>query len=419
MSDSLFAIPPDVRFSCTQCGDCCRSWNVLLGPGEAERIEGLDWAGREDALADVAVTAPVAAGKLTGRRLARRPGGACVFLGADNGCLIHRHFGEQAKPLLCRMYPFAFVRTGGRVAVDCSFACRSIARGSGEPLEVRTPEWLRLLEESPAAEANAPRLDAKRALKPETLWELEHGVAELLNVPELPFFVRLRCAMQFAELSANGDPEAPMAGELRGALRSTLPRRMAARPAEGTMNATQRALFLQEVYAHLNPPPEGEGPRQMREREWVAAGEAFRDGRGNPRVDGQELKVSWSDIRRVSLEAVGAAGEAVLARWLTAAVVGQRFRFAADEELPFGEAVARLALRYPMALWGAKALAAERGTASVGVEDLQQAIRLIDRAAGRIPLGNLDNKQRAAVEFVLRETGAIEAAVLDVTHGRV
>jgi Fe-S-cluster containining protein len=359
------------------------------------------------------------AGKLTGRRLARRSSGACIFLATDNGCLIHRHFGEQAKPLLCRMYPFAFVSTADRVAVDCSFACRSIAQGTGEPLETRTPEWLRLLEESPAAEANAPRLDAKRALKPETLWELEHGLVELLNRPELPFFVRLRCAMQFAELSANGDPEAPMAGELRGALRATLPRRMAARLPEGSMNATQRALFVQEVYAHLNPPPEDEGPRQMREREWVSAGEAFRDGRGNPRVDGRELKVSWGDVRRVSVETIGAAGDAVLARWLTAAVVGQRFRFAADEELPFGEAVARLALRYPMALWGTKALAAGRGAASAAVGDLQQAIRLIDRAAGRIPLGNLDRKQRETAEFVLRETGAIEAAVLDVTHGRV
>ena len=43
----LLEYPKDVCFSCTECGDCCRSFDLLLGPGERERLADLDWAGRE------------------------------------------------------------------------------------------------------------------------------------------------------------------------------------------------------------------------------------------------------------------------------------------------------------------------------------------------------------------------------------
>ena len=41
-------------------------------------------------------------------RLPRHVDGACVYLGKDNACRIHQHFGAASKPLMCRLYPFGF-----------------------------------------------------------------------------------------------------------------------------------------------------------------------------------------------------------------------------------------------------------------------------------------------------------------------
>src|SRR5688500_17392162 len=102
-----FEAPENVRFTCTKCGDCCRTWNVALATGERESIEALDWTTREIDLVDAVVTVQLPGQPWPPRhRLARHDDGACVFLGKANQCRIHEHFGADAKPLVCRMYPF-------------------------------------------------------------------------------------------------------------------------------------------------------------------------------------------------------------------------------------------------------------------------------------------------------------------------
>src|SRR5690606_17296192 len=95
-----FAYPPEAHFTCSRCGDCCRSWNVMLGPGEEERLAALDWSEADPGLVDVSVAASstLPGGGKSVRRLARGPDGACIYLGTDNHCRIHRHFGADAKP---------------------------------------------------------------------------------------------------------------------------------------------------------------------------------------------------------------------------------------------------------------------------------------------------------------------------------
>src|SRR5687768_11677489 len=103
MSSPDFVILDNLRFTCSQCGDCCRAWNVPVGPAEVARIEALDWRDKAPDLAGAPATVPSAAPSTKGRRrLARHPDGACVFLGERNQCRIHEHFGEEAKPLACR-----------------------------------------------------------------------------------------------------------------------------------------------------------------------------------------------------------------------------------------------------------------------------------------------------------------------------
>src|SRR4051812_37803220 len=215
--------PPGVRFTCSRCGDCCRSWNVMLGPGEEAQLAALDWVGREEDLvgATVAVSSALPGGQRA-RRLARRADGSCVFLGEDNLCRIHRHFGGESKPLMCRIYPFGFYAVAGDVAVDCSFACRSIREGSGASLEAQIPAWRALLAGAPAEGPH--HLQRGRALGGDLLWELEHQLVAFLSDPALALVDRIRCCLEFVRLATSGDPTTATAGKLREAIARGLPR---------------------------------------------------------------------------------------------------------------------------------------------------------------------------------------------------
>ena len=131
----------ELRFTCSECGDCCRGFDVLLISGEQERIEALDWGGRAPDLQGlrVAEPAPVPGGKPR-QRLVRRDSGACVFLGERNQCRIHEHFGAGSKPLVCRLYPFSFYPLGDRTGVDVAFSCRAVSQGSGAPVALQRGE---------------------------------------------------------------------------------------------------------------------------------------------------------------------------------------------------------------------------------------------------------------------------------------
>jgi lysine-N-methylase len=411
-----FQPPPGLRFTCTRCGDCCRGWNVMLGPGEEEALRAREWEGREpDLVAASTVVTTALPGGGRARRLARHDDGACVSLGTDSLCRLHRHFGAGAKPLMCRLYPFAFVPVGGRLGVDASFACRSIAQGSGAPLAEQAAEWTALLAETGAPVEGRHRLDRARPLAGPVLWELEHHLLTFLADATLPLFERVRCCLQLVRLATSGDPGTAAAAKLREAIARGLPRQIAKIPRGGGMDRTQRAVFYQWLFLALNPlPPNADllaGPaREREERRRVEAGQRFAALQGAPWVDNHELDVTHEAIAAVDASLVTADDAPLLARFLAAKVVGQRFLVAGEEELPFVEAVPLFFLSYPMAIWTARALAAGRGAAVVAAEDLRRALGLLDRTLGQVSLAALPARVAKAVRFVVEETDLVVAA---------
>ncbi|MEZ0228226.1 MAG: YkgJ family cysteine cluster protein, partial [Planctomycetota bacterium] len=121
------------RFTCHGSGECCRTY--VLGPIEAEdvrRLERLDIAGAFPALG----AAPYIQQDEQGRYYLARKDEHCVFLLDDARCGIHAKFGVEAKPNLCRLYPWrAQLTVAGLRIVDTS-ECSTFARsvGVGEPL---------------------------------------------------------------------------------------------------------------------------------------------------------------------------------------------------------------------------------------------------------------------------------------------
>lgn len=120
------------QYTCKCCGRGCRSFLVPVRPAERAAIEKLrDW--RRELGVDELFVHSRAAGP-AGAGLAKRPDGACVFLDADNLCLIHKQFGLKAKPLACQLFPFVFTPFNGTLRVGLRFDCPGVCENQGKVL---------------------------------------------------------------------------------------------------------------------------------------------------------------------------------------------------------------------------------------------------------------------------------------------
>lgn len=395
----------------------------MLGREEVRRLKTLSWEGLEADLAKATIVAEVGGSGVTKRTvLAHGPDDACVFLGSDNQCRIHQHFGAEAKPLVCRLFPFGFLPVGNKIAVDISYACRSISSGQGAPLSRYLSEWQSLLEDGSGAESRH-RFSRKHEVSGELLWEVEHNVLSLLTAKELSLLDRVRAVSDFLRLGTTADPATESASKLREIMVTSLQSPERERTAEETMDKTQRALFHHMLFLSLNPTPlevsrlEGKGrQREVRRRVLAADGFKFPDAR--PWIDNVEAQVSYRQVSEVSVQFLDSEpGRRYVERYLTAKVLGQKFMREGEKEVPFVEAVPRLLLLVSMIAWTAKALAAERDRREVSGDDVRRAVRLLDRSYGEIRLSDLPAKQRRAWQFVLLETDFPVAACLEVLGG--
>src|SRR5579884_3255135 len=129
MSIPVRNLPLIQNWDCHSCGHCCRIEAVVTDE-EKRRIEGLGLAGDPE-------VAPGPWFKTAGRgrwTLAHRPDGACVFLTDANRCQIHERAGADAKPFVCRLFPFVLIPAGDHWRVGLNFSCPSAAANSGRPV---------------------------------------------------------------------------------------------------------------------------------------------------------------------------------------------------------------------------------------------------------------------------------------------
>ena len=147
-------LPTIQNWTCNSCAGCCREHLIEVTPAERDRL--LAPGGTPAAQGWTAATAPggvdpvvplggpsrYVPGKwLPGRlkhaarhRLNHAAGGACVFLRDDGLCAVHKEYGEAAKPLACRVYPYALHPARRGVTVSLRFSCPTVAANGGRPV---------------------------------------------------------------------------------------------------------------------------------------------------------------------------------------------------------------------------------------------------------------------------------------------
>lgn len=136
-------LPDNVVFTCQQSGACCRNdWLIGVDDGAVERLRRVDWRRLDPSLPSGEPFPPLPFPLPSGERrtLARTSDGACVFLTRDSRCAIHRLLGADAKPQVCREFPYSFVRTPDGVAVGVSFACTAVRAHQGQRLAEQRDE---------------------------------------------------------------------------------------------------------------------------------------------------------------------------------------------------------------------------------------------------------------------------------------
>lgn len=76
--------------------------------------------------------------KVFSHSLEKRDDGLCAFLTEDKRCSIHSDHGADAKPAMCRLFPYTFTHTPSGTFASVSFAATGVLLNVGKPLAVQT-----------------------------------------------------------------------------------------------------------------------------------------------------------------------------------------------------------------------------------------------------------------------------------------
>ncbi len=362
----------EAHYRCTQCGDCCRGWDVPLEPGEAERFRVL----AAPLVPAERLKKAIGHGKHNGVMVETLAGsdGQCPALAEDQLCRIHAAHGEPAKPRACRIFPYTFVATPTGVRVGLSWACPAVVDGEGPPLSeqrgeveavfagavdgtrylLRVGGEVALGGDQSLAWADAELLLAEMATRLASDGSLVERLCEvgaLCALTQLalddkkPFVAALATAKAgAARLAAEALAEAPEVDRLSRALFRTLLRTTEPGAATTLSRLGQVAQSL-----------------------WGGGDVKLRGG----------AQVSLADVEKVA-RGLGSDGEQLLARWIAGAIQSLSFFGDAAFGLSIESGLDLMVLAAAVAAFLARAQAAAAGRAQVTIEDARAAVRQVD-----------------------------------------
>ena len=124
---------PGAGFACKSCNRCC-SEDHLLGPvtrEERDRILMAFAKADDDRGSDPSNFIPLPTAGSDPVYLLRPRDGFCSYLGEDGLCRVHKLLGEDAKPAICRLFPYRAIKTPSGWDVGMSLLCPTVADADG------------------------------------------------------------------------------------------------------------------------------------------------------------------------------------------------------------------------------------------------------------------------------------------------
>ena len=399
-------------YDCIGCGDCCRGlFAIRLTAEDYTRIAAQGWEREPALLGQTLFTFQ------DGRyRLAHRADGSCVFLDERGLCRIHAKFGEPAKPLACRLYPFVFVPVGSEVRIDVRFDCPQTAGSRGRPITVYRgalkellPLWVaeQLARVTPtrAQELPAPPLFGRVALPWPQLTRIEQALEKLLTHSPLDITRRMLCIVNVAAALRTPGLAGMETGKLDQLL-ATLTERVVAKIVEDPLTrlapeGMTRAMFRQMLAAYGRADRIGQRPRLTQR---LTLG--LRMLRGHGEVP--PIRPGFPPVRFAELE--GAFGlpdaetAAPIIRYYRVHLQSMSFCGPIFYGRAFLDGLGMLCLTYPLLCWYARAFATAEGKTALEPSHVERAIAVVDHQHGRNLLFNLPSERYRQQALLERST---------------
>jgi lysine-N-methylase len=326
-------------------------------------------------------------------RLAQRDDGACVFLNEQGLCRIHAKFGEAAKPIACRIYPYAFHPAGRKIAVGLRFSCPSVVKNLGRPVREQSADLKSLantIVPEQATSVPAPEVVSRRRVEWTEFHKLNHALDDTFADPGAPFLSNLFRALTWVGLVEQSQLNLVDGVRIEDYLH-------AIRTAAAQDNPSDVRPLLPRVAA-----PSSAGRVQFRQLAGVyVRKDTFAAERGLrarvrllqnilrlTRGDGHvpAIRAPFKEVPFPQLEQpfgeLPAGAEEILTRYYRVKIQSLHYCGPAFHDRPFVEGFYSLALVYPCVMWIARWHAASAGRTSFELDDVVEALTSADHHHG-------------------------------------
>jgi len=394
MAGFRLELPTIQNWTCHNCSGCCRQHQIEITDEERRRIEEQGWH-EDDRIPSGQPTVVWYAGPLWKKRyrLAHQSDGACIFLEENGLCRIHATFGEEAKPLACRIYPYAFHPAGKRVAVSLRFSCPSVVANRGKAVSEQRGELrkiARLVVPDGAQMTPPPGVSSTEQLEWPEFLRFVDALDSTLAEPNVSIATKLLRALFWTNLVEQSRFD-KLQGSRLGDFLQLITQAAVGEVTEDLdaidePSRTGRMQFrmLSAQYARRDTLLSAKAGWRGR---WKLLRAAMRFARGTGNVS--PLQPGFQAVPFLSLErpfgGLPDDAEEIFSRYFRVKVQGIHFCGPAYYGVPFVEGFRSLALIFPVILWLARWLAVGEKRDALQADDVAHAMAVADHHHGYSP----------------------------------
>ena len=396
MTLPIRTLPIVEQWDCHACGTCCHGTIIPLDADELARIRQQRW----DEHLDYRGVRIVERNGLWGKRyrVAHRGDGSCVFLTSAGRCLIHQEHGEEAKPLICRMFPFQLVPLENFAYLTLRRHCPSAAADHGRELAEHLKAVRKLAEQrpTPIKPARPPEVTPGHRRSWKDTLRAADVIDRLMLDARYPPVRRLVHGLQFCKLlemcrlheleSARLGPLLTMleGSAVEGAAAAFRSRRPPGKPAGG--------LFRQAALEYVRLHPKFTAEESWRERfRLVRSAIAFTRGKGRlPYIHAAFPETTFEALEH-PLGHLGVEVLGPLNTYFETAAASKQYAVLGRRKWSIIESFRALAMAYPIAMWMLRLVCGERRPT---FEDVIDVVGAIDRGQGYASLCGRRHRQR-------------------------
>jgi lysine-N-methylase len=386
MTLPIRTLPIIERWDCHSCGFCCRSTKFELSPQDRKRLSEQKWEDHPDFHGAKIVTEHGWLRKYY--QLGKRPDGSCIFLTDDNLCRIHCELGEEAKPLVCRLFPFQLVPLEEFAYVTVRQYCPSAAADKGRPLAEHLPYVAHLAEQGELAlrPIKLPAIVPGCTRSWKELLLVADCLDRLLQDDRYPIARRLVHGVEFCNLLERSGLSAISGDELE-ALLSRLTGKATADERSGEVflhprrpERVARLLFRQILFEYLRLHPDYHARRTWSERWRLARGAAaFARGTSPSEFAGEHFSATTFAALERPVGEISDDIRRPLDRFFEKATTARQYLLLGDTSWTLVDGFRALAVSHAAAMWLLRLTCGNRKPA---LEDVLRVLRTIDRGLG-------------------------------------